>query len=279
MLHHVHARIRRLLSSVVLGLGAACLLLWVIVMGIEERMIYFPEPGGDVRGPGQDVELRASDGVRLHARHITTPGARTTLLFLHGNAGNLAGRSGVLQLLASVGSDVLALDYRGYGRSEGVPSEAGLYRDALAAHDWLTERVPAESIIVLGESLGGGVACELARTRPVGGLVLLSTFTSIRDMARLSFPALLPLHLFVRTRFDNLAKIPSLGMPKLFIHSRADELIPFWMAERLYAAAPPPRTHLWLQRSGHNDAFVLERKAVLGELSNFLAEAGPPAPP
>lgn len=269
------ALLRRLPGFVVVF----CATMTVALMALEDTLLYFPERGGRVTAPGRDVSLRAADGVRLHAFHVGSerpePGRRT-VLYLHGNAGNLAGRSEVLEYYAALGVDVLGLDYRGYGQSEGTPSEAGLYADALAAYDWLAARGPASQIVVLGESLGGGPACELASRRPVGGLVLLSTFTNVPDMAARTFP-FLPVRYLVRTRFDNLAKLARIEAPKLIVHSRRDEVIPFAMGEQLARAARPPVQHLWLERSGHNDTYFVEGARFGAALRGFVE--GLPAGP
>jgi fermentation-respiration switch protein FrsA (DUF1100 family) len=229
-----------------------------------------------VTGPGSDVSLHASDGVALHARYLEHPGATLTLLYLHGNAGNLANRSDLLQQLSALGVHVLAIDYRGYGQSAGRPSEAGVYRDAAAAYAWATARTPAAKLVLLGESLGGGLACELAATRPIGGLILASTFTSIPDMAALHFPGL-PLRWLLTTRFDNLTKIARVRAPTLFLHSRSDEIVPWSMGERLFAAAAEPKRALWLDHAGHNDTFYSpETGRVQRELRAFLQDLTTP---
>ncbi|HKU38950.1 MAG TPA: alpha/beta hydrolase [Polyangiales bacterium] len=240
-----------------------------IVMAFEDRMIYFPARGGRVHGPGEDVTLRAADGVLLHARYIAKRPSDPTLLYLHGNAGNLAGRSEVLQYFASFGANLLAVDYRGYGQSDGVPSEAGLYADARAAWSFLRERTPSSRIVVLGESLGGGPACELAVSEPVAGLILLAAFTSVADMAQYYYPWL-PTRWMVRTRFDNLDKIGRVRAPKLFVHSRTDEVIPFEMGQRLFAAAAEPKAAVWLEHSGHNDMFVMDEAPLGAAIRAFL---------
>jgi fermentation-respiration switch protein FrsA (DUF1100 family) len=241
----------------------------VLLMSFQDRLIFFPTRGGQVAGPGVDLTLRAEDGPALHARYIEHPGAQYTLLYFHGNAGNLENRSELLELFADFGANVLALEYRGYGQSEGDPSEAGLYLDARAAYDWAVARVPAKKLVLLGESLGGGPACELASTREVGGVILLSAFTSVADMAARSFPWL-PVRWIVRTRFDNLAKIPKIRAPKLIIHSRTDEVVPFEMGPRLFAAAAEPKTSLWLDRAGHNETFYSQGQRVTKAVKAFL---------
>jgi hypothetical protein len=260
---------RRLLRTFATA-AVLCAILTALLMALEDSLIYFPTRGGRVTAPGQDVWLRATDGVKLHAFHSDPGGAERTLLYLHGNAGNLAGRSQIIEFFARLRVRVLALDYRGYGQSEGKPSEAGLYADAQAAYEWLAEREPAQRIVVFGESLGGGPACELAVTREVGAVVLHSTFTSVPDMAALTFPWL-PVRLLARTRFDNLAKIARIAAPKLIIHSRRDEVIPFAMGERLLRAAKPPVEHLWLEQSLHNDAYFVDARRLGAALRAFLS--------
>ncbi|HKP59618.1 MAG TPA: alpha/beta hydrolase [Polyangiales bacterium] len=240
-----------------------------ILMAFEDRLIYFPVRGGRVLGAGEDVTLRSADGVRLHARYVARDPAAPTLLYLHGNAGNLAGRSELLEYFSGLGANLLALEYRGYGQSEGVPSEAGLYADARAAHAWLRERTPAARIVVMGESLGGGPACELAASEPIGGLILVATFTSVPAMAAHYYPWL-PTRWIVRTRFDNLSKIARVRVPKLFVHSRMDEVIPFEMGQRLFAAASEPKQALWLERSSHNALFLVEEPALGAAIKDFL---------
>jgi fermentation-respiration switch protein FrsA (DUF1100 family) len=252
------------------ALSLAYVTLAVIVMAFEDRLIFFPTRGGHVVGAGTDLSLRADDGVTLHARYIERPGARYTLLYLHGNAGNLANRSDLLEQFQAFGAHVLALEYRGYGQSQGEPSENGVYRDARAAYDWIVARSPAKQLVVFGESLGGGPACELASTREVGGMILLSTFTNIADMAAISFPWL-PVRWLVRTRFDNLAKISRIRAPKLIIHSHADEIVPFSMATRLFSAAAEPKQSLWLEQAGHNDTFYMQGPRVTQAVRDFLS--------
>jgi fermentation-respiration switch protein FrsA (DUF1100 family) len=240
-----------------------------LLMALEDQLIFFPTKGGRVTGPGVDVELRTADGVRLHARYIERPGASHTLLYFHGNAGNLANRSDLLEQLSHAGAHVLALEYRGYGQSAGTPSEAGIYLDARAAYDWALARAPASTLWVLGESLGGGPACELAATRKLAGLILIAAFTSISDMASLSFPWL-PVRLMVRTRFDNLTKLAHVRVPVLVIHGRHDEIVPFEMGERLFARAAQPKRSLWLERAGHNDIFYTEGPRVIDAMRELM---------
>jgi fermentation-respiration switch protein FrsA (DUF1100 family) len=263
----------RVLRTAGLALGLAFILGAGFVMLFEDSFIYFPTKGHVGAGPGEDVFLTTSDGVRIHAWHVTHPDAKVTLLWFHGNAGNLAGRRDMLLELRDLPANVLAVDYRGYGRSEGSPSEAGLYADARAAYDWLCARIPAGRIVVFGKSLGGGPACELAAEVPCGGLILQSTFTRAPDMASRVMP-LFPARWFMRTKFDNLAKVPRIACPKLFVHSRDDEIIPFPMGERLFAAAAEPKEAAWFDGAGHNDLWVTRRREYYARLSGFLGRLG-----
>src|SRR5262249_5521186 len=227
-----------------------------------DRLVYFPSrvhDGGTPAALGLDYEevtLTASDGVHLHAWYVPAPASRRTVLFLHGNAGNISHRLDKLVVLNDLGADVLLLDYRGYGSSEGVPDEAGTYRDAEAAYDWLHGRgVSSNRVIAYGESLGGPIATDLAARRAVGGLVLESAPSSIFDVARYHYPWL-PVSMFLSVRYDALGKIAQANAPLLILHSRDDELVPFTMAEALYAAAAPPKRLVPLH-GGHNDNFIV----------------------
>jgi hypothetical protein len=256
-----------LTAALVLLLGAG------FVVFLEESFIYFPHKGDVGPSPGEDVWLTASDGVRIHGWYVTHPEARHTLLWLHGNAGNIEYRRDMLEDLRALPANVLLIDYRGYGKSEGKPTEKGLCRDARAAYDWLCGRTKPERIVLLGKSLGAGPACDLAAQAPVGGLIVQSAFTSAPDMAPLVMP-LFPARWFMRTKFDNLSKVAALPCPKLFIHSRDDEIIPFRMGEALHAAAAEPKECAWFDRAGHNDLWVTHSKAYYACLAAFLERLG-----
>jgi uncharacterized protein len=266
----VKGGLARACGVVLLTLACAVSILLLALMLLEEKMIFVPSRGAVGASPGGEVWLRAADGVEVHGWYLTHPSATHTVLHLHGNAGNLENRRGILMQLRDQGCNVLAIDYRGYGRSGGQASEAGLNADTLAAYDWLTQHTEPARIIAYGESLGGGPASELATRHKLAGIVLQSTFTSIPDMAALTFPWL-PVRAIVRTRFDVLAKLHEISAPKLLIHSRSDEMIPFAMAERLYASARAPKRHLWLEHSRHNDLFEVDGSQVLRALREFVA--------
>jgi hypothetical protein len=206
----------------------------------------------------------------LHAWFIPAENARATVLFCHGNAGNISHRLDSIRLLHSLGLQVLIFDYRGYGRSDGRPSEKGSYRDVDAAWQYLLEvrGLPQTQIIIFGRSLGAAVAADLAsRTRPAA-VILESAFTSVPDMAAGIYPWL-PVRLLSRYRYDNLDKVARLSAPLLLVHSRQDEIIPFVHGERLFERAHVPKQFLEIH-GGHNDAFLTSRKAYTQGLKAFL---------
>ncbi|MFT7623261.1 MAG: pimeloyl-ACP methyl ester carboxylesterase [Myxococcota bacterium] len=244
-------------------------------MWFEDRLIYFPDPWPadlDVEATAGRpvVELTIeSEGARLHGLQFPNPNAQQTLLFLHGNAGNLASRIPWLARLADL-AEVVAIDYRGYGKSTGRPDEQGLIADAVATWDHLVAATPGRAIVVYGHSLGGAVAAQLCARRPCSGLILSSTFTSLPDMAARQMP-LVPRAL-VRTQWDSLAQMPGLTMPKLILHSRGDQLIPYEMAERNFAAAAQPKRLLLLDAADHNEVVLQHGRAILEAVRQVLTE-------
>ena len=239
------------------------------VMPLEDRFIFRPKRVGHPAGLGADVHVKTADGLALHARYALRAYAYFNVLYLHGSRGNLATRPAPLRWLCFANANVLGLDYRGYGKSEGKPSEAGLCCDAQAAYDWLAARALPSSIVVVGEGLGAGPACDLARTRNVGALVLISAFTNLPELAAARYP-LAPTRWLVRSQFDNLTKVAAVTVPKLFIHSRADERVPFAMGERLYAAAAEPKSALWLDRMKHDELWGDTGEMLARALGQFL---------
>jgi uncharacterized protein len=269
-------------------LVAGLLLLSLLVLmlrWLEGKLVYVPSRRMDwtpakAGWPHEDVSLVTSDGVALHAWFMPAPSERPSgdrvVLLLHGNGGNISHRAPSYRLLRQAGLSVFAPDYRGYGQSRGRPSEEGTYLDAEAAWRWLRQRgFEPSRILVLGESLGGGVASELALRQPVGGLILQSTFTSIPDVGAELFPWI-PRRL-ARIHYDTHGKLARLGCPVLILHSRADTLIRFAHAERNFAAAREPK---WLREllGDHNDAFdTPEGEARFRDAVRAFLPA-PPAP-
>lgn len=226
---------------------------------LERFFVYYPDRTvtGDPSSIGFDFEtlrITTDDGINLHGWYVPCPGAKRTFLVLHGNAGNIGHRLPWTEILRKLNANVLIFDYRGYGRSEGEPFERGLYRDALAAAGWWRGREPQSDakLILIGESLGGAVAVDLATHVPVSGLILQSTFSSGRDMAKTLFPLGL-LQPLTGIRFDSAEKIRNVGCPKLFIHGNRDEIVPLELGRKLFDLAPGPKQFQEIAGAGHNN--------------------------
>ena len=250
-------------------------LLWSYV---EKRFIFFPTSEVEYT-PGQlgldyeDVYFNASDGVKLNGWFVPGRTGATWLCF-HGNGGNIGHRVDEIALLHhNLGVNLLIFDYRGYGRSTGVPSEQGTYLDARAALKYLRGRadVGRQQIVYFAHSLGCAIAVELAAAEPPQGLVLVSPFDSMRSMARIAFP-LLPLGWLTKDKYNSLASIRRIRRPVLILHGEQDELIPAAQGERLYQAADEPKTFQVLPAAGHNDIFESGGETCWGALERFMTE-------
>jgi uncharacterized protein len=254
-------RSARLVAALAIALGGC--------HGMIERLVFFPDRTVTDPPPGvAERWLTAADGTRLHAWQTLQTNPAASLVWSHGNAGNIGGRADVLSALAARGFDVLAYDYRGYGKSDGRPSEAGLHLDAEAAFDAEIARgVPASRIVCFGESLGGAVSIHLATRRPCAAIVVVSTFTSLRDVARFHYG---PLGRFAGGSFDSLSIAPSLTVPFFAAHGDQDEVVPYALGERLFAAVRSPKRFLRVSGAYHNDVF--DSAALLDGISAFLKE-------
>ncbi|WP_378678647.1 alpha/beta hydrolase [Nocardia sp. GCM10030253] len=200
-----------------------------------------------------DLSIATEDGETLHGWWVPARRSIGQVLFAHGNAGNIGDRVPIFALLTAAGFDVLAFDYRGFGQSTGRPTEHGTYLDSRAARRALLEQpgVDTDRVLYLGKSLGGAVMLELSTAHPPAGLILMSTFTGIRDAARSVYP-FLPRPL-VPDAYPSLRRIRTLRAPVLLMHGDQDELLPLRHAQRLYAAAPEPKRLLVVPGAGHND--------------------------
>lgn len=268
-----------LLYVLLLGAMVYCaLLLSLLVM--QPRLIYLPDmPARELAATPQDIGLdyetlwlETADGERLHGWYVPVSAARATLLFCHGNAGNISHRLETLRNFHELGLNVLIFDYRGYGQSTGKPSEAGTYRDADAAWHYLLDarRLAPHDIIIAGRSLGAAVAAELASRTVPAAVLLESAFISVPAMAAEIYPWLPP-GLPGLYRYDNLARLAQVTRPLLLVHSRDDEIIPVAHARALFAAAREPKQYLEL-RGGHNDAILVSRAVYLRGLDAFLGQ-------
>jgi hypothetical protein len=226
----------------------------------EYRQVYHPAhewvaSPSDLNRPFEDVYFNATDGIRLNAwffpADTRSPRAQIVMLVSHGNGGNVSYRVDFCRMLLEAGVSVFVYDYRGYGRSEGRPTEEGTYADAQGAHRWLREKgFAAENIIAVGKSLGGAIAAELALRETVGGLVLQSAFNSIADAGADRFPYL-PVRRLHSIKYATLGKLPRVHVPVLVMHNRDDAVIRFSHAEKNFAAANQPKL-FWEIEGPHN---------------------------
>lgn len=213
--------------------------------------IWNPEPFGLA---AEDVWFESADGTALHGWWVPAKRARGTVLFCHGNAGNITSQIAAYRYLQRFRLNVFAFDYRGYGRSEGRPSEAGVLADAHAAHDVLGDRFGVEDsrLVIYGHSLGGAIAVDCAVHRPAAGLIVQSSFTDTREVARERFGSL-PVHWVALRRFRSVDKVRELTLPKLIIHGTDDGTIGHSIGERLFEAAAEPKQWVSVPRAGHSD--------------------------
>lgn len=251
--------------------GGLAALLYVF----QERFVFFPtadmaESPAVLGLAYEEVRFPASDGLSLHGWYLPGDASAPVLLFFHGNAGNVSHRLESLAIFHRLGLNTLIIDYRGYGRSEGSPSEAGTYRDAEAAWRYLrNERgLGPDEIVLFGRSLGAAVATWLATEVEPAALIIESAFTSVPDMAAKLYPYL-PARLLARIRYDTESRIARVNCPVLIAHSRDDEIVPFENARRLHAAASQPKRLLEM-RGRHNDGFLVSGEDYLNGLESFL---------
>jgi uncharacterized protein len=268
---------RTLFQFVLIAVAAYALLVAFLYL-TQDRLFFFPTSSmvttPDRHGlPYEDVHLVAEDGVRLHGWFVPAPQARATLLFFHGNGGNLSHRIDSLKIFHELDLSVLILSYRGYGRSEGRPGEAGIRRDADAAWRYLREErgIAASRLVIFGRSLGAAVAADLAARTDPGAVILESPFTSAADLGAEVYPWL-PVRHLIRHQYEVLGRVGEIDAPVLVVHSRDDEIVPFTHGRRIADAVGAPLLEL---RGGHNDAFLRSRAQYLQGLREFLAPLFP----
>ena len=258
---------------------AALALGWAFLRWFERANLYFPDRTlyahpGSFGLAYREARFPAADGVRLHGWFVEKSPGAPLIILCHGNAGNISNRLEKLRLLLEAGASVLLFDYRGYGGNEGRPSEQGTYLDGEAALRYATGvlKLDPSRVVLHGESLGAAVAAETALRHPVGGLILESGFTSVPDMARLLLPWL-PVRL-VSLRYDTLSKIGRIRCPVLVMHSPQDEIVPYEMGRRVFAAAREPKTFAALS-GGHNEGFLESERVFVASVRKFLDDAAP----
>jgi len=266
----------------------------VLIMAFEDKLVYFPAKypdgswtvqetcihEGELFPRVQDCFFSTSDGVRLHGWYCTPLRCASgvgvpvpsdmVLLWFHGNAGNITHRYDMIRTMMELPVQVFIIDYRGYGKSEGKPSERGLYLDSRGAWDYLVNerRIAPEKIVIFGKSLGGVPAIDLATQADAAGLIVQSSFTSAGDMAATVLP-LIP-RFVLHTKMDSLSRIGRVNCPKLFIHSRADEVVPYSQGRRLYDAASERKQFHEVQGSTHNSTYIVGGKPYREALRSFI---------
>jgi fermentation-respiration switch protein FrsA (DUF1100 family) len=238
-------------------------------------LVYFPIrfPDGEWRQQtavgATEVWLTTRDGVRLNAWWVPASSGQLVTVFFHGNGGNLTHRTPHMRAIASAGSAVLIIDYRGYGKSAGTPAESGLYADADAAYEWLISQGHSpKKIIIQGESLGTAVAVELAGRKACAGVVLEAPFNSASQVAAGLLPLLGPLVIRV---YNSKEKVGKIRAPLLFIHGDRDEVIPYKLGRDLFDAAPEPKSFWTIPGAGHNNLVDVAGDRYREKLAEFYA--------
>lgn len=242
----------------------------------EKRGIYFPTKNielipSDIGLEYEDIYFVTEDKIKLNGWFVKAKNPKAIFLYCHGNAGNISHRLEVIQIFNRLNLDVFIFDYRGYGRSEGSPSESGLYKDCEAAYDYLIMRedVRKDRIIAFGKSIGANVVVNLASKRGVCGLITYGGFSCAYDMGKRIFPFLPLFKWIVTVKYDAESLIRSIGIPKLIIHSTDDEIVPFKLGKKLFEAAAEPK-EFYSMRGGHNEAILLGKEEFSLRISSFL---------
>ncbi len=265
--------VKILIISVILACG------WTCFRYFEIKSIYFPIKAiefipTELDLSYEDIFFKTKDNILLNGWFVPSQRSRGILFFFHGNAGNISHRIEFVKMFHDLGLSVFIFDYRGYGKSKGSPTENGTYLDAQASYDYILSRkdISEKKIIIYGESLGSAVAVDLARKVKADALITFGCFTSTKDMARRIYP-FLPLWVGVSMRYDSLSKIKEIKIPKLIIHSRNDEIVPFDMGQRLFEAAEEPK-EFYIMRGGHNDSILINKDGFLKRVDEFLTKQG-----
>ena len=224
--------------------------------------------------PLEEVWFQAADGARLFGWYVEAQADRPVILWCHGNAGNIINRLENLRELYRIGLSVFIFDYRGYGRSQGRPSEEGLYQDALGAHDYLTRTrmILPERIVLFGRSLGAAVAGELAVQKPAAGLILESSFPSIEAVAKFHYGGV-PVHWLLGADFKLIDRLPQLSLLKLIIHGDKDDIIPLELGRQVFEAAKPPKSFYVIPGADHNNTYQIGGAAYFRRCAEFVQAA------
>lgn len=252
-------------------------LAWLLIRKFERSRMYYPDPEL-ILSPAaigltyENVILKPESKVEIHGWWIPAEESRGTILFCHGNGGNISHRLESIRIFHQMELDVFIFDYRGYGKSTGSPSEKGTYQDAAAAYNYLQKirMIKPEKIIIFGRSLGGAIAIDLAAKKEAAALICESSFTSAADMGKIIFP-FLPVRLFIFDKYDSISKVGIISTPKLFIHSREDNVVPFRQGEMLYQRASPPKDFLEI-RGDHGNGFFESEDIYCRRIDDFIKQ-------
>jgi fermentation-respiration switch protein FrsA (DUF1100 family) len=270
----------RRLVSLLVTLLIGYLIALLALRAFESHLLFFPNYPGRLEGdshprtlPVEDVWLKASDGTKLHAWWIPNKDAKFTFLAFHGNASNIANRASVYEFLRDTPANVFALEYRGYGKSDGKPSESGIYLDAEAAHQYLVDvqKIDPKAIISFGQSLGTAVAANVASRLPVGAVVLEAPFPSASVVARKVFWFLPGIEFFVHGQLNTAVRLQHTGVPLLVVHCTQDPVIPFEFGQAVYDRAPEPKRFLRIENQCHEEASIVSPGKYREGLDEFLA--------
>lgn len=249
-------------------------IIYAYIKYMEARGIFYPEKQvrftpKNINAGFDDVYLTTEDNITLNGWFIPYNEAKYTLIFLHGNAGNIGNRLDKINLLRETKCNIFIIDYRGYGHSKGAPCEIGFYYDARAAYKYLLieHGISPDQIILYGESLGAAVATDLAAKSEVKAVILEGAFSCAKDMAKIIFP-FLPGFIF-QNKFDSLKKIASVKAAKLFIHADNDEIVPINLGKKLFNSAPEPKVFTELSGS-HNEAFLSSKDKYITAIKSFI---------
>ncbi len=279
-LTHREAKVKGFLMLgiwIVITIAAAYVIFAGFLFIFQSHYVYYPErvllaDPGSIGLDFESVSFETTDRVKLSGWFIPSDSARGVILFCHGNAGNIGHRLESIKIFHRLGLDILIFDYRGYGQSEGKPTEHGTYEDAEAAWQYLieTRRVIPSQVIVSGRSLGGAVASWLAQSQTPGALILESTFTSLPDIATTLYPYV-PVRLLLRFKYNTAEYLARINCPVLIVHSRDDEIMPFSHGRRLFEMAKELKKFLEITGT-HNEGFITSGKRYEEGLNAFILE-------
>ena len=279
---------RLLVLSLALALVAAFVIAAREFYLLDRWLVFFPtreitNAPDDIGMPFEEVFFPAADGTQLHGWFV--PGrSEDTIVWFHGNAGNISNRVYNMMLLNQrVGANLFIFDYRGYGLSEGKPSEKGLYSDGEGALEYLRSRddIDSDRLVLFGRSLGGCVVAELAMRHRAKAVIMESSFTSVSAMSRYKRPAIaffIPHRLFMRSRFDSLSKMGSIHSPMMIVHGNKDITVPIEMGKELFTAANEPKRFYEIRGATHDDTHIVGGEDYFKALREFIDNPSVPAP-